>query len=129
MAHPVGGRASSPGPQPTIGDHDKPLYTIIVTRNTLETNPRTLMLYENSGLIGADLTATTRRRYHERDISRVQINGKRNPATGKTIRDEAEAARSCAVWRWRRRISVAWTRNSRAMGTPIWSDCTIDSMR
>src|SRR6266851_2275491 len=129
MAHPVGGRGSSRGPQPSFGDLDKPLYTISVAAEILETHPRTLMLYEDAGLIEPYRTSTNRRRYSQRDISTIQSTGKIHPTIGKTIREEADAARSCAVWRWRRRISIACTLNSRAMGTPIWSDCTIDSMR
>jgi len=73
MAHPVGGRASSRGPQPSFGDLDKPLYTISVAAEILETHPRTLMLYEDAGLIEPYRTTTNRRRYSQRDISKVQV--------------------------------------------------------
>src|SRR2546423_2898137 len=49
----------------------------------------------------------------------TQRTGKMQPTIRKTMREEACAARSCAPWRWRRRISVAWTRSSLAIGTPI----------
>ena len=61
--------------------------------------------------------------------STIQRTGKMQPTMGNTIRDDACAARSCAVCRCRRLISVACTLSSRAIGTPIWSDCTIDSTR
>ncbi|HAF20813.1 MAG TPA: MerR family transcriptional regulator [Chloroflexi bacterium] len=73
MAHPVSGRGSSRGPQPSFGDLDKPLYTISVAAEILETHPRTLMLYEDAGLIEPYRTSTNRRRYSQRDISKVQV--------------------------------------------------------
>src|SRR5260370_30966509 len=73
MAHPVGGRGSSRGPQPSFGDLDKPLYTISVAAEILETHPRTLMVYEDAGLIEPYRTSTNRRRYSQRDISKVQV--------------------------------------------------------
>src|SRR6266851_8875046 len=73
MAHPVGGRGSSRGPQPSFGDLDKPLYTISVAAEILETHPRTLMLYEDVGLVEPFRTATNRRRYSQRDIRRLQV--------------------------------------------------------
>ena len=60
--------------------------------------------------------------------STTHSTGKMHPTIGKTIREDACAARSCAPCRWRRRISVAWTRSNLAIGTPIWSDCTIDEV-
>ncbi len=66
MAHPANSRGSSRSSQPSFGDLDKPLYTISVAAEILETHPRTLMLYEDAGLIN-------RRRYSQRDISKVQV--------------------------------------------------------
>ena len=54
-------------------DLDKPLYTISVASEILETHPRTLMLYEDVGLIEPFRTTTNRRRYSQRDISKVQV--------------------------------------------------------
>jgi len=59
--------------QPSFGDLDKPLYTISVAAEILETHPRTLMLYEDAGLIEPYRTSTNRRRYSQRDISKVQV--------------------------------------------------------
>ena len=42
-------------------DLDKPLYTISVASEILETHPRTLMLYEDVGLIEPFRTPTNRR--------------------------------------------------------------------
>src|SRR2546428_9873605 len=73
MAHPARKRGSSNGPHPSFGDLDKPLYTISVAAEILETHPRTLMLYEDAGLIEPFRTSTNRRRYSQRDISKVQV--------------------------------------------------------
>jgi MerR family transcriptional regulator/heat shock protein HspR len=54
-------------------DIGKPLYTISVAAEILETHPRTLMLYEDVGLITPFRTATNRRRYSQRDIRRLQV--------------------------------------------------------
>jgi MerR family transcriptional regulator/heat shock protein HspR len=66
-------RVSSRGLQPSFNDLDKPLYTISVAAEILETHPRTLMLYEDAGLIEPHRTATNRRRYSQRDIGKVQV--------------------------------------------------------
>jgi DNA-binding transcriptional MerR regulator len=57
--------------QPSF-DLDKPLYTISVASEILETHPRTLMLYEDVGLIEPFRTNTNRRRYSQRDILALQ---------------------------------------------------------
>ena len=54
-------------------DLDKPLYTISVASEILETHPRTLMLYEDVGLIEPFRTSTNRRRYSQRDIRKLQV--------------------------------------------------------
>ncbi len=51
---------------------DKPIYTISVASELLETHPRTLMMYENMGLILPQRTGTNRRRYSQRDILRLR---------------------------------------------------------
>ena len=53
----------------SFSDVDKPLYTISVAAEILETHPRTLMLYEEARLIEPHRTSTNRRRYSQRDIS------------------------------------------------------------
>src|SRR2546426_12711288 len=73
MAHPASNRGSSNGPHPSFGALDKPLYTISVAAEILETHPRTLMLYEDAGLIEPFRPSTNRRRYSQRDISKVQV--------------------------------------------------------
>ncbi len=57
----------------TFSDLDKPLYTISVAAEILETHPRTLMLYEDAQLIAPHRTSANRRRYSQRDISKVQV--------------------------------------------------------
>lgn len=69
MSHRLGPHA----PQPSFNDLDKPLYTISVAAEILETHPRTLMLYEDAHLIDPHRTSTNRRRYSQRDISKVQV--------------------------------------------------------
>ena len=59
--------------QASFGDLDKPLYTISVAAEILETHPRTLMLYEDALLLEPHRTATNRRRYSQRDIVKVQV--------------------------------------------------------
>jgi MerR family transcriptional regulator/heat shock protein HspR len=73
MAHPANSRGGSSGSQPSFTDLDKPLYTISVAAEILETHPRTLMLYEEAGLILPYRTSTNRRRYSQRDITKVQV--------------------------------------------------------
>ena len=59
--------------QPSFGDLDKPLYTISVAAEILETHPRTLMLYEDANLLEPFRTPTNRRRYSQRDIRKLQV--------------------------------------------------------
>jgi MerR family transcriptional regulator/heat shock protein HspR len=63
---------SNRAPQ-SFWDIDKPLYTISVAAEILETHPRTLMLYEDAGLLEPHRTTTNRRRYSQRDIVKVQV--------------------------------------------------------
>jgi DNA-binding transcriptional MerR regulator len=51
---------------------DKPIYTISVASEILETHPRTLMMYEHLGLVIPHRTSTNRRRYSQRDILTLQ---------------------------------------------------------
>ena len=72
MAEGVGGkqpRPLAPSGQPGL---DKPIYTISVASEILETHPRTLMMYENMGLVVPQRTQTNRRRYSQRDILKLQ---------------------------------------------------------
>ena len=54
-------------------DLDKPLYTISVASEILETHPRTLMMYEDLGLVEPYRTSTNRRRYSQRNIRKLQV--------------------------------------------------------
>jgi len=54
-------------------DLDKPLYTISVAAEFFKKNPRTLMLYEDVGLVQPFRTSTNRRRYSQRDIRKLQV--------------------------------------------------------
>ena len=54
-------------------DLDKPLYTISVASEILETHPRTLMMYEDLGLIEPYRTSTNRRRYSQRNVRKLQV--------------------------------------------------------
>jgi MerR family transcriptional regulator/heat shock protein HspR len=69
----VPGRSGPRVPHQSFTDIDKPLYTISVAAEILETHPRTLMLYEDAGLIEPHRTGTNRRRYSQRDINKVQV--------------------------------------------------------
>jgi len=52
---------------------DKPLYTISVAAEILETHPRTLMLYEDANLIEPFGPRPTGGANSQRDISKVQV--------------------------------------------------------
>jgi MerR family transcriptional regulator/heat shock protein HspR len=58
IAHPVG--------------LDKPIYTISVAAEILDTHPRTLMMYEHLQLVIPRRTSTNRRRYSQRDVLTLQ---------------------------------------------------------
>ncbi len=68
--------ASIPGP--TLGGDatnihlDKPIYTLSVASEILETHPRTLMMYEHLNMIKPKRTVTNRRRYSQRDLMKLQ---------------------------------------------------------
>jgi DNA-binding transcriptional MerR regulator len=51
---------------------DKPIYTISVASEILATHPRTLMMYENLGLITPGRTPTNRRRFSRRDVIKLR---------------------------------------------------------
>src|SRR5437899_11262595 len=51
---------------------DKPIYTISVASEILETHPRTLMMYEHLGPVVPKRTSTNRRRFSQRDVMRLQ---------------------------------------------------------
>ena len=54
-------------------DLHKPLSIISVASEILETHPRTLMMYEDLGLIEPYRTATNRRRYSQRNVRKLQV--------------------------------------------------------
>ena len=51
---------------------DKPIYTISVASEILQTHPRTLMMYEHLNLVVPKRTSTNRRRFSQRDIRKLQ---------------------------------------------------------
>ena len=51
---------------------DRPIYTISVAAEILRTHPRTLMTYEQLGLLTPQRTASNRRRYSQRDLLTIQ---------------------------------------------------------
>ena len=64
-----------PVPVPVAGAGlglDKPIYTISVASEILETHPRTLMMYEQLELVVPRRTSTNRRRYSQRDVLTLQ---------------------------------------------------------
>ncbi len=50
-----------------------PLFTLSVAAEIIGVHPRTLMIYENEGLVVPHRTKTNRRRYSQRDIRRLQF--------------------------------------------------------
>src|SRR6202165_4868149 len=57
----------------SASSRNNPLYTISVASEILETHPRTLVLYEDVGLIEPFRTPTNRRRYSQRDIRKLRV--------------------------------------------------------
>ena len=53
-------------------DLDKPIFTLSVASEILETHPRTLMMYEHLDMIRPKRTVTNRRRYSRRDVMKLQ---------------------------------------------------------
>jgi MerR family transcriptional regulator, heat shock protein HspR len=51
---------------------DRPIYTLSVASEILETHPRTLMMYEHLNMIKPKRTVTNRRRYSQRDLMKLQ---------------------------------------------------------
>src|SRR5579859_4704783 len=69
--------ASAEVKPPAAGDGasihlDKPIYTLSVASEILETHPRTLMMYEHLNMIKPKRTVTNRRRYSQRDLMKLQ---------------------------------------------------------
>ena len=50
---------------------DRPIYTLSVASEILETHPRTLMMYEHLNMIKPKRTVTNRRRYSQRDLMKL----------------------------------------------------------
>jgi DNA-binding transcriptional MerR regulator len=66
-------RAVAVPPRQAAGiDLDKPIYTLSVASEILETHPRTLMMYEQLNMIKPKRTVTNRRRYTQRDLLKLQ---------------------------------------------------------
>jgi len=64
-------KTSQPGDAGNI-HLDKPIYTLSVASEILETHPRTLMMYEHLNMIKPKRTVTNRRRYSQRDLMKLQ---------------------------------------------------------
>ena len=63
---------SAPASDATNIHLDKPIYTLSVASEILETHPRTLMMYEHLNMIKPKRTVTNRRRYSQRDLMKLQ---------------------------------------------------------
>src|ERR1700682_1665374 len=64
--------ASAAAPLDAGIDLDKPIFTLSVASEILETHPRTLMMYEHLNMIKPKRTVTNRRRYSQRDLMKLQ---------------------------------------------------------
>src|SRR2546427_10613672 len=64
--------APAAAPQDAGIDLDKPIFTLSVASEILETHPRTLMMYEHLNMIKPKRTVTNRRRYSQRDLMKLQ---------------------------------------------------------
>jgi MerR family transcriptional regulator/heat shock protein HspR len=51
----------------------KPLFTLSVAAEIMGVHPRTLMIYENEGLVIPARTKTNRRRFSQKDIRKLQF--------------------------------------------------------
>src|SRR5258708_10833176 len=68
-------KATAPSASPSDATNihlDKPIYTLSVASEILETHPRTLMMYEHLNMIKPKRTVTNRRRYSQRDLMKLQ---------------------------------------------------------
>jgi len=63
---------SAVAPPPDGPNLDRPIYTLSVASEILETHPRTLMMYEHLNMIKPKRTVTNRRRYSQRDLMKLQ---------------------------------------------------------
>ena len=69
----TGAEAKTPAKSDAGNIHlDKPIYTLSVASEILETHPRTLMMYEHLNMIKPTRTVTNRRRYSQRDLMKLQ---------------------------------------------------------
>ena len=68
---PAAASASLP-PEIPAAQLDRPIYTLSVASEILETHPRTLMMYEHLNMIKPKRTVTNRRRYSQRDLMKLQ---------------------------------------------------------
>src|SRR5712692_5599693 len=64
--------ATAPGGHDTGIDLEKPIFTLSVASEILETHPRTLMMYEHLNMIRPKRTVTNLRRYSRRDVMKLQ---------------------------------------------------------
>ncbi len=64
--------AHAAAPPPEGPNLDRPIYTLSVASEILETHPRTLMMYEHLNMIKPKRTVTNRRRYSQRDLMKLQ---------------------------------------------------------
>ncbi len=64
--------AAAVAPVPEGPNLDRPIYTLSVASEILETHPRTLMMYEHLNMIKPKRTVTNRRRYSQRDLMKLQ---------------------------------------------------------
>jgi MerR family transcriptional regulator/heat shock protein HspR len=56
-----------------ISTDTKPLFTLSVAAEIMGVHPRTLMIYENEGLVIPARTKTNRRRFSQKDIRKLQF--------------------------------------------------------
>src|SRR5260370_241376 len=64
--------ATSPSTRDAGIDLGKPIFTLSVASEILETHPRTLMMYEHLDMIHPTRTVTNRRRYSRRHCMNLQ---------------------------------------------------------
>jgi hypothetical protein len=88
------GEAAAVSPNDSGIDLDKPIFTLSVASEILETHPRTLMMYEHLDMIRPKRTVTNRRRYSRRDVMKLQAT-RRSPGSTESTSQESATSWRC----------------------------------
>ena len=104
---------------------DKPIYTISVASEILETHPRTLMMYEHLGLVVPKRTSTNRRRFSQRDVMKLQTIQKltrHHSVNLAGVRFPTLLAHRWFVWRFGALALICLDSNRWDLGARRWAE-------